>query len=176
MAIINCKECGGKVSTEANTCPHCGFVYRRPNQPRGRPMVSGGCLGMLILLCGGFYLVNKVFMDSIDSPTHISEPIGQSATQGDPDGSRAWYVGGNLHRATMLEWRTANHRNKLATCADFITAAKKMDGASFVDVDGIRGDAEELVKCIEQAAKEGTIDTVQITDVASACLVLMKSN
>ena len=24
MAIINCKECGGKVSENANACPHCG--------------------------------------------------------------------------------------------------------------------------------------------------------
>lgn len=24
MALINCKECGGKLSTTAMTCPHCG--------------------------------------------------------------------------------------------------------------------------------------------------------
>lgn len=24
MALVKCKECGGQVSTEASSCPHCG--------------------------------------------------------------------------------------------------------------------------------------------------------
>ena len=27
MALVECKECGGEVSTIANSCPHCGAVY-----------------------------------------------------------------------------------------------------------------------------------------------------
>ncbi|UUZ68103.1 hypothetical protein LP416_27950 [Polaromonas sp. P2-4] len=30
MAIIACKECGGKVSDMANTCPHCGVGVTVP--------------------------------------------------------------------------------------------------------------------------------------------------
>ena len=26
MALFNCKDCGGKVSTAARFCPHCGRV------------------------------------------------------------------------------------------------------------------------------------------------------
>lgn len=27
MALISCPECGGKVSSTASTCPHCGYVF-----------------------------------------------------------------------------------------------------------------------------------------------------
>ncbi len=27
MALINCPECGGKVSSTAAACPHCGYVF-----------------------------------------------------------------------------------------------------------------------------------------------------
>ena len=26
MAILDCPECGGDLSTEAESCPHCGYV------------------------------------------------------------------------------------------------------------------------------------------------------
>lgn len=32
-----------------------------------------------------------------------------------------WYEGGSLHQASGLEWQTADRRNKLATCADFVS-------------------------------------------------------
>lgn len=28
MALTNCNECGKQVSTEASTCPHCGYSFR----------------------------------------------------------------------------------------------------------------------------------------------------
>ena len=30
MAMVQCKECGGQISDNANTCPHCGDVIREP--------------------------------------------------------------------------------------------------------------------------------------------------
>ncbi|WGI21292.1 hypothetical protein [Amylibacter sp. IMCC11727] len=34
MAILKCIECGGKVSSEAASCPHCGYVKgARPSEP-----------------------------------------------------------------------------------------------------------------------------------------------
>jgi hypothetical protein len=29
MSITKCKECGGDVSTKAETCPHCGYRIRK---------------------------------------------------------------------------------------------------------------------------------------------------
>jgi hypothetical protein len=30
MAMVQCKECGGEISENANTCPHCGDVIKEP--------------------------------------------------------------------------------------------------------------------------------------------------
>jgi hypothetical protein len=30
MAMVQCKECGGEISQNANTCPHCGDVITEP--------------------------------------------------------------------------------------------------------------------------------------------------
>jgi hypothetical protein len=30
MSLINCKECGGKVSDKAKACPHCGIQLKHP--------------------------------------------------------------------------------------------------------------------------------------------------
>ncbi len=32
MALVKCQECKGKVSTEAEACPHCGYKHRQESQ------------------------------------------------------------------------------------------------------------------------------------------------
>ena len=32
MAMVECKECGGQISQNAETCPHCGDVIKEPKQ------------------------------------------------------------------------------------------------------------------------------------------------
>ena len=29
MALMKCKECGKEISSKAEFCPHCGFVYKK---------------------------------------------------------------------------------------------------------------------------------------------------
>ena len=29
MSLLSCPECGGLLSTEARTCPHCGYPLRK---------------------------------------------------------------------------------------------------------------------------------------------------
>jgi ribosomal protein L37E len=45
--ITNCKDCGGKVSTEAAACPHCGCPNVRneteQQQAMRRLLTSGNC-------------------------------------------------------------------------------------------------------------------------------------
>ena len=37
MALTKCRECGGQVSTEATTCPHCGApVKKQPEPPEAK--------------------------------------------------------------------------------------------------------------------------------------------
>lgn len=45
MAMTTCKECGGKVSTKAESCPHCGAVLKKQKKQR-----SPGCGMVLVLL------------------------------------------------------------------------------------------------------------------------------
>jgi TM2 domain-containing membrane protein YozV len=58
MALINCPECGGQVSTHAPACPHCGFNPTALMQPsHGVPAVPGKSnvvAGVLALILGGF--------------------------------------------------------------------------------------------------------------------------
>lgn len=47
MAMITCKECGKEISSEAETCPHCG-VKRQPSSKIAGKVVSG-LAGLLLL-------------------------------------------------------------------------------------------------------------------------------
>jgi len=43
MALKKCKECGGRVSSRANACPHCGA-------PRKQDGTAGaGCIGLIVI-------------------------------------------------------------------------------------------------------------------------------
>lgn len=37
MALVNCRECGKQVSTEAVTCPHCGITFPAGEELTGAP-------------------------------------------------------------------------------------------------------------------------------------------
>jgi len=50
MPLVNCPECGGMVSSEAPTCPHCGYPRPgRPVAPVAPPPARGVSPGWLIL-------------------------------------------------------------------------------------------------------------------------------
>ena len=70
-----------------------------------------------------------------------------------------WYSGGTLHNKSALEWETASPRDKLATCADFVTGMwqngdlKPSIANSLSTVDDVRPYAQELVDCLDAAFK-----------------------
>ncbi|WP_425236982.1 hypothetical protein [Ulvibacterium sp.] len=39
--------------------------------------------------------------------------------------SNEWFKGGTLHKAKIIDWKSATERNKLATCADFVYLTNK---------------------------------------------------
>ncbi len=49
MALIKCKECGNKISKEAEICPQCGA----PRKKSGKLAVLGGLLALLGLFILG---------------------------------------------------------------------------------------------------------------------------
>lgn len=79
-----------------------------------------------------------------------------------------WYEGGTLHKAKISEWKLATDKNKLATCADFIA---KVDGSISL------AKATNLKVCIDEGTQGiNTADNQSVADVASVCMIILKSN
>jgi hypothetical protein len=90
---------------------------------------------------------------------------GGSTTSNSPSSSPGagsapkWYQGGTLHKKSALEWQTASSKDKLATCADFVTAMwqngdlKPSIANRLSTVDDVRPYAQELVDFLDAAFK-----------------------
>ena len=39
-----------------------------------------------------------------------------------PATAKEWYEGGTLHDATIAQWKRAKRQDKIATCADWVSA------------------------------------------------------
>lgn len=81
-----------------------------------------------------------------------------------------WYAGGTLHSATITEWRSADHRNKLATAADWAAIG-------FDTVANLEQNATAILDCVEEsfdtyATNHQATDTV--TEIAVTCVILLK--
>lgn len=77
MALKNCKECGKEISTQANSCPHCGALLKN----------KMGCLGYFLLGVGVLFVLgyigslSKQESPTSPSPSLISPPSRQAAQQ-----------------------------------------------------------------------------------------------
>jgi zinc ribbon protein len=58
MALVRCRECGAKVSSSAETCPHCGI--RKPAGASDRRIL----ILIVLLVIGGFALFGKSIQQS----------------------------------------------------------------------------------------------------------------
>lgn len=52
MALTECKECGGKVSTEADSCPHCGYREKKVEEPKAENKEEPKYQGSVCSNCG----------------------------------------------------------------------------------------------------------------------------
>ena len=66
-----------------------------------------------------------------------------------PTFAAEWYEGGNLHMATLREWKNASQKNQLATCADFIGEAF-LDSYFKLPFNSNREDSTQLKKYANQ--------------------------
>lgn len=85
----------------------------------------------------------------------------------------AWYAGGTLHHATVAEWRISDHRNKLATAADW--AAVGFDLHSIAEYEIY---APELLTCIDIAFDTYASlhpESFPINDLMLGCIIAMKN-
>ena len=67
MALTNCRECQGEVSTEARSCPHCGVPNpsNRPPHPEER---------------AGVQRTETVEIPSLDSSRDFSRPLSRKTS------------------------------------------------------------------------------------------------
>ena len=56
MAMTTCKECGGSISTKAESCPHCGNQIQPSASSR---FARAGC-GCLMMIVGLAILVSLI--------------------------------------------------------------------------------------------------------------------
>lgn len=69
MAMIKCKECGKEISNKANSCPHCGFVYKKTHSTIKTIVI---CLCTIIILALLILLISCL-------PEYISKQKGIKA-------------------------------------------------------------------------------------------------
>ena len=68
MSLFNCPECGGKVSTLAKTCIHCGFPLLEYNQSETKyaiilesvPSTNSYIISQIAYICPGCEIKRKI--------------------------------------------------------------------------------------------------------------------
>ena len=148
MALKKCKECSKEISPKAKTCPNCGA-------PQGPKQYSVGKLIVLIL----FGLFMYALFTADYTPTTTS--------------SKQWFQGGNLHNATVAQWKSATYKNKLATASDWLAATKwKGHLNSPDDFDKIKVKAQMLVKAVDEVVTVKQTDSMQVNEIAAAIVTM----
>lgn len=167
-----CAACGTSIPWEAAFCSSCGASQTAPHggQAQSEPPATAsvppkkvsnvatgmGCLGVL-----AFVLV-------------MCSQMAKQGDSGSGSGGAHWYDGGTLHRATMGEWMQATRANRLATCGDII-ANKYLRAGSPRLADDVRGEAEDLMACIDAAYGGSKMDHLKVAEIAAACMILSDS-
>lgn len=82
---------------------------------------------------------------------------------------KQWFEGGNLHNATIAEWRKATPENRLATASDWLAATKwKGMLTSKAAFDALKIKSQILadgVTKVGQADKAGTMKAMEIAGI-----------
>lgn len=90
-----------------------------------------------------------------------------------PNENREWYIGGTLNGATGSAWQQSSYDNRLATAADF--SAKVLEG-KVSSMDQLRPYATELASCITSATAGPESRNTRVTEIAAACIIMLKWN
>lgn len=80
-----------------------------------------------------------------------------------------WYLGGNLHRSKIREWKSATDENKMATCADFIMKMKPN-----ISLKEAKYYALNLKNCIDEATNGlDEINDEKVSQIAATCAIIL---
>jgi hypothetical protein len=87
---------------------------------------------------------------------------------------RNWYDGATLHKSSVSNWRTATHRDKLATCGDWMAVVDNK-----ISMEELKDRAEKLLICIDEAVAmdeygQKISGNLQSVDIATGCITLLR--
>ena len=82
MALINCKECGTEVSTNALTCPKCGATLRKAKRGVFGQLIKWIFIGFNLLMLWWFVAGMNAATDGIDSAKNEAESAGAAIGTG----------------------------------------------------------------------------------------------
>ena len=90
--------------------------------------------------------------------------------------AQEWYEGGDLHTATVAQWKSATAHNKVATCADWVHVTT--DKATIAQItreqpETLRNLALFLSACVTKSA-EGATPNMNASTLAVLCLATFK--
>ena len=74
MAIIKCKECGNNISSEAKSCPKCGYNNKKNNKIF---MILGVILVICIIIMGGFLVSKKCNSNNENNIVNQKEELSE---------------------------------------------------------------------------------------------------
>ena len=111
MTILDCSECGGKVSSKCERCPHCGYKYKR--KLKAFPVL----VVILLILAFFFFSDNdspRIKVDSIDNDDEAVRIIYNTDTNTSRNHGEPAPV--NIEKVKPNSW-------KLSTTIDEMTGA-----------------------------------------------------
>ena len=86
---------------------------------------------------------------------------------------KQWFQGGNLHRATVVQWENASYQNKLATASDWLVATRwKEHLTSPDDFDRLKLKAQMLVNAVDEVIAGQEVDSLRIAEISAALINL----
>jgi len=126
----------------------------------------------------GLSLITVVLLLIVGSlqETPTSKPKSNNTSNYSPsysnyNSTKKWYEGGTLHSVPVTTWRTGSYRNKLATSADWCAIVD-----STVSFETLKKRASQVLYCVEDAVSGGDADHMQISEIATACIIVLREN
>jgi hypothetical protein len=87
--------------------------------------------------------------------------------------STEWYSGGNLHKATVGQWRAASYSNKLATASDWLASTKwKGHLNTPTDFGRLKNKATILVSAVDEASTADKSGKMSVAEIAAAIMTI----
>ena len=129
----------------------------------------------------GEYQANLTYAEQKLASTISQAPAPTSPSFIGRSSTGEWFVGGNLHNKTIMEWNRGSADNKLATAGDMAEFLLPHLATPAL----VKPYAEDLVKCMDETGKknpnadekekqvEEVLESTHVSEVAALCATFM---